>query len=187
MSRNFQVLPTSLPGPILLKRWKHEDTRGVFSRIYCKEQLKENEITMDISQINFSYTANPGAVRGMHFQKAPSADAKVVTCIRGKVWDVVIDIRKRSPSLLKWHGQILSASECSSLFIPEGFAHGFQTLSADCEMVYLHSESHSAECEGGIRFDDPRVAIQWPLEVSDLSARDRSHPVVSQAFLGIDV
>jgi dTDP-4-dehydrorhamnose 3,5-epimerase len=126
-----------------------------------------------------------GAVRGLHFQHAPHAEMKLVRCVKGRVWDVALDLRKGSPTFLQWHAQELTPNNSLMLIIPEGCAHGFQVLDPDSELLYLHTASYMPTTEGGIRFDDPAVKIAWPLPVADLSERDKQHPYINEHFFGI--
>ena len=181
---HFTSLPLS--GAYIIEPQPFKDKRGLFARIFCKDELKAVGHTKDIVQMNYSLTVEKGAVRGMHFQYPPKAEIKIVKCLRGAVFDVIIDLRRNSPTLLKWHGEILSDENMKMMYIPEGFAHGFQTLKENCELLYLHTEFYSPECEGGVRFDDPKVGIKWPLEVTDISERDKMHPLLSEDFSGIE-
>ena len=121
----------------------------------------------------------------MHFQQPPHAEKKLVMCMKGRVYDVAIDIRKNSPTFLKWHGEILSPEASNALLIPEGFAHGFQSLSPDVEMIYCHSAFYAPEFESGIRPNDPALNIAWPLKIADMSDRDKSHPAINETFVGV--
>jgi dTDP-4-dehydrorhamnose 3,5-epimerase len=123
----------------------------------------------------------------MHFQFAPYGEMKIVRCMRGKVWDVVLDLRKGSPTLLGWHAEELSPGNNRALVIPEGCAHGFQVLEPESELLYLHTAPYTSEAEGAVHFADPLIGIRWPLPVTDTSARDRSHPFLAKDFSGIDV
>ena len=118
-------------------------------------------------------TKQKGTIRGMHFQNPPHAEMKIVRCVKGSIFDVAVDLRKDSPTLLRWHGEILSADNMKALVIPEGCAHGFQSLEDDVELVYISTSPYCKEAEGGIRFDDPKVQIQWPLPVTVISEKDR--------------
>jgi dTDP-4-dehydrorhamnose 3,5-epimerase len=140
-----------------------------------------------IGQINHTRTAQCGTIRGMHYQMESHTEMKLVSCIRGEVWDVVIDLRSNSPTFLHWHAQTLSAENCCAMLIPEGFAHGFQAQTADCELVYLHTTVYCPQAEAGLRFNDPRLAINWPIPVGEISARDQSHPLLTTRFRGINV
>lgn len=163
------------------------DHRGAFARLFCRDELRPSHGTRRIRQINYSRTSSVGAIRGLHFQRPPKAEAKWVRCLKGRVFDVVVDLRRSSPTFLAWHAIELDADRMNAVFIPEGCAHGYQVLVADSELLYLHTEAYSPAYEGGLRFDDPRLAIRWPLPVSDLSERDRSHPFIGASFRGIDL
>jgi dTDP-4-dehydrorhamnose 3,5-epimerase len=121
----------------------------------------------------------------MHYQTAPNAEMKLVSCIRGEVWDVAIDLRANSPTFLQPHVQTLSSDNCCALLIPEGFAHGFQAQSDDCELIYLHTASHNPKAEAGLRFNDPCLSISWPIPVTTISVRDQSHPLLTKHFRGL--
>jgi dTDP-4-dehydrorhamnose 3,5-epimerase len=121
----------------------------------------------------------------MHFQNAPHSEMKLVSCLQGEIWDVAVDLRKNSPTFLRWHAERLSAENCRALLIPEGFAHGFQTLTDDCELLYLHSAPYVREAEAGIRLNDPLINIHWPLEFFEISTRDAGHPLLNDQFKGI--
>ena len=169
----------------LVERQRLGDTRGFFSRLFCAEALSAAGWVKPIAQINHTYTARRGTVRGMHFQYPPHAEMKLVTCIRGEVWDIAVDVRAESPTFLKWHAEVLSADNCRALMIPEGVAHGFQALTDDVELLYLHSTAHNSEAEGGLHPEDPEIAITWPLPVVALSARDAAHPLIETGFEGV--
>jgi len=138
-------------------------------------------------QINHSLSRKIGATRGMHFQYPPRAEIKLVKCIKGAVYDVIVDIRKGSPSFLKWHGIELSETNMKMIYIPEGFAHGFQVLRADSELIYLHTEFYAPDYEGALRYDDPLLNIQWPLQVTDISEKDKKHPLLDSNFEGLEL
>lgn len=184
MSR-FDFIPTPLTGLMLVQRKAIEDHRGFLSRFYCAEEFRAAGIDKPVAQINHTLTRQRGAVRGLHFQHPPHAETKLVSCLRGEVLDVAVDLRRDSPTFLHWHGEILSAANRKSLLIPEGYAHGFQTLTEDCELIYLHTSSYHPEAEGALNMADPRLNIAWPLPANDLSERDRNHPFISQNFQGI--
>lgn len=173
----FEALP--LAGLKRVQRKAIEDSRGFFLRFFCRDEFAAVGMTQPIVQMNHTLTRKRGALRGMHYQEEPHAETKLVTCLAGEVFDVAIDLRQGSPTYLCWHGEILSASNRRSLLIPEGFAHGFQALTDDCELFYLHTAAYEKSAEAGMRFDDPAVAISWPLPVGDLSDRDRSHPLIN--------
>ncbi len=186
MTARFDILPTPLADLRVLQRKPLGDSRGYLERLFCLEELAEILAGRHIAQINHTLTASRGTVRGMHFQLPPHAETKFVSCLRGEVFDVAVDLRRGSPSFLRWHGEILSAGNHLTLVIPEGFAHGFQTLCEDCEMLYLHTAAYHAAAEGGVNALDAVLAIEWPLEVTTLSDRDRVHPRLAAEFEGLD-
>lgn len=184
MSR-FAVTETSLAGLKLVERSRLSDARGFLSRLFCTEELGAAGWSKSIAQINQTLTRARGAVRGLHFQHPPHAEMKLVNCIRGRVFDVAVDLRRGSPTFLKWHGVELSEDNGRALLIPEGFAHGFQTLMPDSELLYFHSCAYAPASEGAIHVGDPRVGIAWPLPLTELSERDRRHPLLPPSFDGI--
>lgn len=183
----FEYLPTPLDGLVCVARRKLEDNRGFLSRLYCADEFRRAGVPMPVAQINQTLTKAAGSLRGMHFQRPPFAEAKLVSCLKGEIFDVAVDLRRGSPTFLNWHAEILSAENQRGLYIPQGFAHGFQTLCDDCELVYLHSVSYQPEAEGALNALDPRLGISWPLPVADMSARDRAHAMLSSDFRGIDI
>lgn len=185
MSTRFDILDTPIHGLRLLQRKPIGDNRGYLERIFCSEELKSLIPEKNIAQINHTLTAKRGTVRGMHFQRPPYAEIKLVSCLRGEVFDVAVDLRRGSATFLHWHAEILSADNHKTLVIPEGFAHGFQTLTKDCEMLYLHTAAYRAEAESGLNAKDPRLAIQWPLPIAEQSVRDIGHLLVSEDFSGV--
>lgn len=184
-SERFAIVATALAGLSVVTRIKLGDSRGFLMRMYGAGELEVAGFTDPVVQINSTVTAQRGTIRGMHFQHPPSAEGKFVSVLRGEVFDVAVDIRQGSPTFLQWHGELLSADNCRSLFIPKGFAHGFQTLTPDCTLLYLHTAAYDAGREGGLNPFDPRLAIDWPLPVADLSQRDHGHPNLTETFLGI--
>lgn len=181
----FKALP--LPGAYVIEPAPFVDERGMFARIYCERELTEIGLDSRVVQVNHSRTMTPGAVRGMHFQKPPRAETKIVKCVRGAVFDVVVDIRRGSLSFLAWHGQILSCDNMLAMFIPPGFAHGFQALEPNVELIYLHTEFYSPEYESGFHHADPDVGIKWPRKVAVVSERDNSLPLVKDNFPGVEL
>ncbi|NOR68610.1 MAG: dTDP-4-dehydrorhamnose 3,5-epimerase, partial [Methylomarinum sp.] len=134
-----------------------------------------------------SVTISKGAIRGLHFQYPPYTEMKIVRCLKGKIFDVAVDLRKDSSTLLKWHSEILTPDNNKMMVIPEGFAHGFQSLESESEVLYLHTAEYQAEFEGGVLFNDPKLNIQWPIEYTDISDRDRNHPLIDEYFTGLVV
>ena len=161
------------------------DARGWFARTYCKSEFVSIGHSSEWVQMNHSFTGQKATVRGMHFQHPPFAEIKMLRCIAGAVYDVVVDIRKDSPTFLQWYGTELSASNKKMIYIPLGFAHGFQTLADDCELIYHHSQFYQPGVEGGIKFDDPLLKIEWPLAPGTISERDNQHPLLGENFKGI--
>lgn len=176
---------TSLPDLKLIKRNPIADKRGFLQRMYCQEILSSAGIAEPLAQINLTLTHAIGAIRGMHFQHPPYSETKIVTCLRGRVFDVAVDLRKDSPTFLQWHAEILSPELCNSFLIPKGFAHGFQTLSNDCELLYFHTASYHQPAEGGLSPTDPLLNIKWPLAISEISDRDSHHPFLTAEFKGL--
>ena len=183
----FDFFPTPLNGLTVVQRTAIEDHRGFLSRFYCAEEFREAGLTKPVAQINHTLTRSKGAVRGLHFQNSPHAEAKLVSCLKGKIFDVAVDLRLGSPTFLHWHGVMLSAQNRLSLLIPEGFAHGFQALTEDCELIYLHTSAYHPEVEGALNFADPALDIAWPLEITDISERDRNHKLIQKDFQGITI
>jgi dTDP-4-dehydrorhamnose 3,5-epimerase len=183
----FDFIPTTMNGLTIVQRKVIEDPRGFLSRFYCADEFLEAGFSKPVAQINHTLTRSKGAVRGLHFQYPPHAETKLVSCLHGEIFDVAVDLRRASPTFLHWHGVILSAQNRQSLLIPEGFAHGFQTLTEDCELVYLHTAAHHPESEGALNVADPRLGIVWPLAATDISERDRNHKLIEQDFQGITI
>ena len=187
MSTRFDILPTPLADLRVLQRKPLGDSRGYLERLFCLQELAEILAGRHIIQINHTLTTRRGTVRGMHFQNPPHAETKFVSCLRGEVFDVAVDLRSGSSTFLKWHGEILSAENHRTLVIPEGFADGFQALCDGCEMLYFHTDAYHATAEGEVNALDPLLAIKWPLEVTTLSDRDLAHPWLDAEFKGIEV
>lgn len=185
MSARFDLVPTALAGVVVVRRKPLGDARGFLERVYCVDELAELFGARRIAQINRTRTEARGTVRGLHFQHPPHAEAKLVSCLAGEVWDVAVDLRCDSPTFLQWHAERLSAENHTSLFIPEGCAHGFQTLTDGCELLYLHSRAYASCAEGGVPAEDPRLGIKWPLPVAGLSPRDAAHTPLDERFTGI--
>lgn len=186
-NKHFDFLLTPLEGLWVVQRKAIEDPRGFFCRFFCTEEFQVTGLKEPISQINHTYTKKKGTVRGLHFQYPPHAECKIVSCLRGEVYDVAVDIRRGSPTFLHWHGEILSSSNQKSLLIPKGFAHGFQTFVEDCELIYLHSVPFYEQSEGAININDPKIGILWPKPIADISDRDRHHPFITDKFKGVEV
>lgn len=181
----MKLLPTPLAGLQIVQTVSNGDARGTFERLFCEQEWAPLRARLRFVQVNLSTTAERGSVRGMHFQREPAAEAKLIRCVRGHAFDVAIDVRVGSPTFLEWHAIELRAAEPRAIFIPEGFAHGFQALSDDVQLLYFHTTPWTPACEGGLRHDDPRLAIDWPLPSVNVSDRDRAHPLLDDAFAGV--
>jgi dTDP-4-dehydrorhamnose 3,5-epimerase len=165
---------TTLPGAYVLDLELLQDERGFFARTFCRREFTAHGLTPIVAQANISSNDRQGTVRGLHFQYPPSAEAKLVSCSRGAILDVVIDLRPESPTYLRHFAVELSADNRRSLYVPERFAHGYQVLEDHTETTYLVSEFYAPATEGGLAYDDPRLAIVWPLPVTDISPKDRA-------------
>jgi len=183
----FTIFDTPISGLKVVEHKPIGDSRGFLARIFCAEQLRAAGWDKPVAQINQTFTKKRGTVRGLHFQNPPHTEIKLVSCLQGEIWDVAIDLRKNSPTFLKWHAERLSAENFRALLIPEGFAHGFQTLTDNCELIYLHSAPYFRQAEAGIRSNDPALGISWPLEFNEISTRDVEHPLLTDQFSGISL
>ena len=181
----MKIHPTPIVDLVVAESKPFKDERGAFARLFCEQELSFLIGQRKIVQINHSCTEVVGAVRGLHFQYAPHAEMKLVRCLKGKVWDVAVDLRPQSPSYKRWYAQELSPQNAHMMVIPEGFAHGFQVLEAGSELLYLHTAFYMPESEGGVRYDDPALAIAWPIQVTEISVRDSSHTYIDSSFRGV--
>ncbi|MFI3185646.1 MAG: dTDP-4-dehydrorhamnose 3,5-epimerase [Methylococcaceae bacterium] len=186
MSR-FIITDLPLAGLKLIERQRLGDNRGFLARLFCAEALAKAGWHLPIAQINHTYTAQRGTVRGVHYQLPPHAEMKLVSCIQGEVWDVAVDLRAGSSTFLHWHAEVLSADNNRAMLIPEGFAHGFQTLTDDVQLLYCHSVAYSLEAEAALNAQDPRLAIKWPIKITELSIRDAKHPLLDTKFEGVSL
>lgn len=186
MSR-FEIQSTLIDGLHVIKREPIGDERGFLERLFCPTELQSIWSNAPVRQMNRTLTTKKGTVRGMHFQYPPYAEKKLVTCLRGEVLDVAVDLRKGSPTFLQHHAIILNESNQTSFLIPEGFAHGFQTLTEDCELFYVHSADYASEAEGGVNATDPTLSIDWPLAITERSQRDELHKKIENNFEGISL
>lgn len=185
LERRLSTFPTSISGVCLVRREHRGDERGFFSRLFCAEELALLGWNNPISQVNHTFTKSAGTVRGMHFQVPPFAEVKLVTCLTGTVWDVVVDLRRNSPTFLRSFGHELSAQNKTAMLIPEGCAHGFQALADDTMLLYCHSKPYAAEAERGIHPEDPMLGIIWPMSISSLSNKDESRKMLPSEWNGI--
>jgi dTDP-4-dehydrorhamnose 3,5-epimerase len=178
---------TALKNSFVIDLTPFQDDRGWFARTFCEREFAAIRHQKHWVQLNHSFTAKKGTIRGMHYQLPPFSEIKLVRCIAGAVWDVIVDIREGSPTFLQWFGIELSAENKKMLYIPEGFAHGFQALTDKCELIYHHSEFYTPHTEGGLRFDDSILNIDWRLPLTEISDRDKNHPPLDNNFKGIRV
>jgi dTDP-4-dehydrorhamnose 3,5-epimerase len=185
MSQHFTLTDTTINDLVVLERKPIKDNRGLFERLFCQDELSGALQGKSIAQINHTLTKKAGAVRGMHFQYPPCAEIKYVSCLKGEVFDVAVDLRKNSSTFLRWHAEVLSADNFKMFVIPEGFAHGFQTLTEDCEMYYFHTAAYAAEAECALNALDPRLNITWPKLITEQSERDQAHPMLRDDFDGV--
>lgn len=181
----MNIHTTSIEGVVVVDTQPIEDERGAFARLYCEHALAEVLGPRHVVQINRSLTRKVGAIRGMHFQYAPHAEMKMIRCLKGRVWDVAVDIRAGSPTFLQWHAEELTPNNAKMLVVPEGCAHGFQVLEAESELLYLHTAFYEPSAEGGVRYDDPRVSIAWPVAITEISQRDKEHALIADDFSGV--
>lgn len=178
---------TCIEGVWVAESMANQDQRGRFSRLFCSREQQDIIGSRSIVQINHSVTRSVGALRGLHYQFPPHAEMKIVRCLRGRVFDVAVDMRKGSATFRKWTSLELTPENRRALVIPEGCAHGFQVLEPDSELLYLHTAFYAPKAEGGVRFDDPMIGVDWPLTPTDLSERDLHHPLLDKNFEGIVV
>ncbi len=167
---------TKLKGSFILEIKKLEDERGFFGRSWCANEMNAHGLKSDIKQVNTSFSLKKGTIRGMHYQNDPFQETKLVRCTKGSIYDVIIDLRKNSPTYKHWIGVELTQDNFKMLYVPEDFAHGFITLEDKCEVSYLVTQFYTPGAESGIRWDDPKFAIEWPISPAVVSAKDKSHP-----------
>lgn len=187
MGGHVKLIETAIRGVYVATSTAACDHRGSFSRLYCERELAPALGPRRIVQVNHSRTGAVGAVRGMHLQLAPHAEMKFVRCLRGRIWDIAVDLRAGSPTLLQAHAEELTGENGRMMIIPEGCAHGFQVLAPDSELLYLHTAFYEATSELGFSCVDDRLKLRWPLPVADLSQRDASHPLIPDGFAGIAI
>ncbi len=183
----LNILDTKFVDLHIIEPIVQEDERGSFFRIFCEDELKDILKENSIKQINHSITKLKGTVRGMHFQYEPNSEVKIVKCIKGKVFDVVVDIRKNSKTFLEVFSIELSEENKKMIYIPKGFAHGFQTLEDNTELIYFHTNFYISNNEGALNIMDHLLDINWPLDIINLSKRDRKHKYIDRDFKGIEI
>ena len=176
----FQSLP--LEGAYLIDLEKKQDDRGFFSRLFCEKQFCERGLVSKWAQINNSYNEKKGTLRGLHFQRPPNAEVKMIRCIKGAIWDVIVDLRHQSDTFGKWYGAELNEDNRTMMYVPQGFAHGFITLRNDSEILYLVSDFYSPDSEGSLLWNDDSIRIHWPMLPSIISIKDQnSHTLMDLA------
>ena len=183
----MKIFSTAIAGVFIAETSLLSDNRGSFSRLFCERELGIALGGRKIVQINQSITVTPGTVRGLHYQQPPHAEMKFIRCTSGRVWDVAVDLRSGSPTFLHWHAEELTPENTRMRIISEGCGHGFQTLEPNSELLYFHTAFYQPEFESGVMYNDPKLAISWPLPVVGLSIRDQKHPAISTTFSGIIV
>ena len=175
----MKFIETRLKGAFIIEPERLEDERGFFARTFCQKEFEAHGLNRKVAQCNISYNKHKGTLRGMHYQAAPMAEAKLVRCTRGAIYDVIIDMRHESPTYCKWLAEELNAENSKMIYIPEGFAHGFQTLEDDTEVFYQMSEFYSPEHARGVRWDDPIFGIEWHLNTKIISENDQNYPLIN--------
>lgn len=183
----FAIEQLELPNLMRIKFNSYKDDRGEFSRLFCSSEMKKIGWNNPIAQINKSINYEKGTVRGLHYQKPPYAEKKIIMCESGAIWDIAVDIRRKSRTFLQYHVELLSQDSKTAIMIPEGFAHGFQALENNTKILYFHSEFYSETFQDGLNVNDPALAIRWPLEIKKLSSRDRLIKLIDLDFIGIDI
>ena len=181
----MRIQRTAIDGVAVVETTPLVDQRGLFARLFCERDLSAILKGRRIVQANYSRTEVRGTIRGLHYQLPPHAEMKMVRCLRGRVWDVALDLREGSSTFLNWHAEELTPETALMLVIPEGCAHGFQVLEPGSDLLYLHTAAYEPAAEAGVRVDDPRLKITWPLPITDLSPRDQALPWLSVDFAGI--
>jgi len=180
------ILPTALHGAYVIDLEKREDSRGFFARAWCRREFEQHHLVPDLMQANLSYNTMKGTLRGMHYQAAPYGEVKLVRCTRGRLYDVIVDLRPESSTYGRWLGVELTADNRLMLYVPAGFAHGYETLEDNTEALYLVSEYYTPGAERGVRYDDPAFEIVWPLPVTSVSEKDQQWPNFRMTPSGVE-
>lgn len=183
----MNFVETPIAGAYYIELEPFLDERGLFARTFCQKELAQIGFHKQIVQINHSVTRQKGTIRGMHYQLPPASETKIIRCVQGKVFDVMVDIRSGSPTFKQWCGVELSKDNMRMVYIPEGFAHGFQTLTDNTELIYHHSAFYNHELEQGLRFNDVALSIKWPLPIGPISTKDQGYPLIDNNFKGIEI
>ena len=180
MGQSLRFLPTPISGAVVIDSILRDDDRGHFLRAWCIEEFSEAGINFVPVQANIGFSRLKGTTRGLHFQVSPTPEAKLVRCTRGSVFDVVLDLRENSPTRNQWYGVEISADNYRMLYIPEGCAHGYQTLEDDTDLYYMTSHNFTPSAAKGVRFDDPAFGIEWPQTPKAMSEQDRNWPLIGE-------
>jgi dTDP-4-dehydrorhamnose 3,5-epimerase len=175
----MRFAPTPLAGAYLIHLEPRVDQRGTFARAFCAQEFAAHGFETNFVQANVSTNNRAGTVRGMHFQREPDAEVKLVRCVKGAIYDVAVDMRKESPTYLRWFGAELSDENGLAMYVPKGFAHGYQAITGGATVFYFVSAFYAPQSEGGLRFDDPKLSIRWPRPVSEISAKDAAWPLLA--------
>ena len=183
----MEFTATHIEGVYIIGLKKLEDERGLFARTFCKNEFKQIGFDKEFVQFNHSFNKYKGTIRGMHFQQPAYSETKLIRCIQGAVYDVAVDLRTGSATFLQYFGIELSAQNMKSILIPEGFAHGFQTLEDDTALIYHHTQYYTPGADAGVRFDDPALHIDWKLPATMVSEKDKSYKMIDQKFKGITI
>ena len=183
----FKVIAEPHEGLKVLEKVALRDSRGFFERLYCQDSLASMINGKSLKQVNHSFTKDVGTIRGLHYQKSPFEEYKLVSCSRGRIFDVAVDLRRNSTTFLKYFTIELSVSNFRCILIPPGFAHGFQTLEKNCELIYFHTAEHSSAHEGSVNAFDPILSTKWPEKISNLSDRDKNHKFLNEKFEGLSI
>lgn len=182
----MKFIPTELAGAYLVELERRADDRGFFARLFCEREFEAAGLVSRYVQVNNSLSIQQGTLRGLHYQLPGAAEAKLVRCVKGRLFDVIVDLRPQSPTYLRWFGAELNEDNRTMMYVPPGFAHAFLTLSSDVEALYLVSEFYSPTDERGLRWNDPRLSIDWPMSPVEVSAKDAGWPDFDEEFHGVD-
>lgn len=174
---------TELKGAFVIDVNKLNDNRGFFGRTWCQEEMEAHGLNGNVVQSNTSFNIHKGTLRGMHYQKHPYEETKLVRCTKGSVYDVIVDLRPDSPTFKKWLGVQLSENDHRMIYVPEKFAHGYLTLEDNSEVTYLVTQFHKPGSEGGLRWNDPEIGITWPNKINIISEKDKNHPLFNNSLL----
>ena len=183
----MKFIEVPLAGAYIIELEPYMDERGIFARTFCQKEFTKIGFSKQINQINHSVTRQKGAIRGMHYQLPPACEIKIIRCVQGKVFDVMADIRAGSPTFMHWYGVELSEDNMRMVYIPEGFTHGFQTLTDNAALIYHHSAFYNPEHERGLRYNDSVLSINWPLPAGVISPKDQNYPLLDDNFKGIEI